>query len=49
MKYLITEQQLYTILNRTYKAACMDHYSDLSQAEFEELKSRFIEELKETK
>ena len=47
--YTLTEHQLYTILNRTYKAACMDHYTDLSQADFEELKSRFTEELKETK
>jgi hypothetical protein len=39
--YTITEQQLYTMLNRTYKASSLDHYSDLSQRDYDELKSRF--------
>ena len=43
--YTLTEDQLYTILNRTIKATSMDPYSDLSQEDFEKLKLRFSEEL----
>lgn len=47
MTYLLTEEQLYSILNRTYKAASIDYtVADLTQKEFETLKLRFKDCLK---